>query len=404
MNRFKSTPKFSFNLNPYHALALGILFVSLLRGIRFPNLWSYTHFLFNYNFGFVKRGLLGEIVSRLDNPYFISYNFFLLFSLTIFIINIILLYLLITDFIKNNKHILFGSALVYVSGLGIVFLAHTIGYSDQIGLLITLITLKIQGFYKKLLFIFPATIFALLTHEAFLILFFPTIFISLLLSIEKREKNKFVLFALFSVFSLSLAFLASHFTLSPQKTQAIYNSLASQTDIPLRKDAFNVLYQDARSNYQHMQYVWTARERLVQLVQSLMVTLPSLALFIYITYHILKQAQAKSHIIILAILASISPLLLHFFAWDMHRWNTLAITSSFLVLYATYASKRNPPISLRFSKNIYAIFVFLLFLNGISQIDLFDRYYVKLFPFFEHQQYIASLLFGRDVFPHIPLY
>lgn len=40
-------------------LVMFVFVLCLLRGVRFPNLWGYTHFLFNYDFGFSKRALVG---------------------------------------------------------------------------------------------------------------------------------------------------------------------------------------------------------------------------------------------------------------------------------------------------------------------------------------------------------
>ena len=37
------------------ALVVILFLYSILRGIRFPNLWAATHFYFNYDPGFIKR-------------------------------------------------------------------------------------------------------------------------------------------------------------------------------------------------------------------------------------------------------------------------------------------------------------------------------------------------------------
>ena len=77
MRHIKSIMNSNFEIKPYCFVILAIFFLSILRGIRFPNIWSYSHFLFNYDFGFTKRGLIGEIISQVNNPYLISYEFFL---------------------------------------------------------------------------------------------------------------------------------------------------------------------------------------------------------------------------------------------------------------------------------------------------------------------------------------
>ena len=126
-----------FNPRIWYASILAILFLNILRGIRFPNMWSYTHFLFNYKFGFTRRGLIGEAVSRLDNPYLISYDFFVLFSLIIFCINMLLISVIIREFVYSQNLLLIGCSIIFSSSLGIVFLSHSVGYFDHIGLLAT---------------------------------------------------------------------------------------------------------------------------------------------------------------------------------------------------------------------------------------------------------------------------
>jgi hypothetical protein len=59
-----------------------VLLFSILRGIRFPNIWSYSHFLFNYDFGFTKRSLVGALIGLLGHPYLITYDFFFRFATT----------------------------------------------------------------------------------------------------------------------------------------------------------------------------------------------------------------------------------------------------------------------------------------------------------------------------------
>ena len=402
MRHIKSIINSNLEIKPYCFVILAIFFLSILRGIRFPNIWSYSHFLFNYDFGFTKRGLIGEIISQVNNPYLISYEFFFIFSLAIFAINVILLSIVIRDFVNSRNPVLIGSSLVFVSSVAVVFLSHSIGYFDHIGLLIALVTLKISGFYKKILFLLPSMTFALIAHEAILIIFFPVIFMSLLFSIKPEGSiKKVVTLGLFSALSFTLVLFISGFTLKPLETHKMFINLQAEIDHPLRKDAFDVLQRDSKTNYQIMQNLWSDINRFIRLIESFLVTIPVFSVFIYFSLLFLRTSKVKFGLIILSILASVSPLLLHFFGWDIHRWNTLAVTTSFLMLYVVHSSKTNNQ-SVAISRNIYPIFLLLIFLNGISQIGLFDGYYVKQFPFFEHQGYIFNLISGKEVFPYVP--
>ena len=60
-----------------------ILVMTILRGLRFPNIWSYSHMFFDYEFGFMRRGLIGAILSLIDKPMLYTYASHLYLSLII---------------------------------------------------------------------------------------------------------------------------------------------------------------------------------------------------------------------------------------------------------------------------------------------------------------------------------
>lgn len=403
MRHVASMMKIEFDTRTCFLVIAAVFFFSILRGIRFPNIWSYCHFLFNYDYGFTKRGLLGGITGLFDSPFLISYEFFFMISLAIFAANVILLNLVIWNFLKSRNPVLAGSSLVFVSSLAVVFLSHSIGYFDHVGLLITLITLTLGGFYRKLIFLLPAMTIALLTHEAILALFFPVIFMSLLFSINAEDRlKKMVALGFSSAMFVALALFISSNSLDPIEAHTMYTELQSEIEHPLQKDAFDVLHRDAVANVRIMQRRWSAYARAVRLMESSLVTIPVCLVFIYLTAGFLRTIKATIGTRLLAVLASVSPLLLHALAWDMHRWNSLAVTTSFLMLYVVHKVRADhQPVAV--SRIVYPVFVIMIFLNGISHIDLFDGYYVKQFPFVEHQQYIVHLFSGKEAFPSIPV-
>ena len=379
-----------------------ILGLSILRGIRFPNIWSYSHFLFNYEFGLVKRGLIGEIIKHFNSPWLSSYDFFVIVSALILIANIVLLSLLIRDLLNSKNWVLIGCSVMFVSSLAVVFLSHSIGYFDHIGLLITLVTIKINSFSKKVLFLLPSLTFALLVHEAIAIIFFPVIFMSLLFDMQAENKrHQFTWLILLSTLVVIFTWFVSNSTIKKSEAREMYSNLQTKTGYALRKDAFNVLHRRGKDNLIIMNKIWFQAKRLHQLIESLLVILPVLLTFMYLTIYMLKKSNTKIYLVILAILASLSPQLLHVFGWDMHRWNTLTITTSFLIWYVVYRS-RNRLLLTELPNGIYPIFILITFLNGISTIELFDNYSVKSFPFTEHQAYIVNVITGNESFPYLP--
>ncbi len=396
------TLRLDYRPSLWNFVVFTILCLSILRGIRFPNIWSYTHFLFNYEFGLVKRGLIGKIIKHFNSPWLASYDFFVIVSALIFITNIMLLSLLIRDWLKSKNLVLIGCSVIFVSSLAVVFLSHSIGYFDHIGLLITLVAIRINGFGKKILFLLPSLTFALLVHEAIAIIFFPVIFMSLLFDIQMENKgHQFTWLILLSTLVVIFTWLVSNSTIKKSEALEMYSNLQTQTGYTLRKDAFNVLHRRGRDNLIIMNKIWFQTKRLHQFRESLLVILPVLLTFMYLTVYMLKKSNTKIYLVILAVLASLSPQLLHVFGWDMHRWNTLTITTSFLMWYVVYRS-RNRLLLIELPNGIYPIFILITFLNGISTIELFDDYSVKSFPFTEHQAYIVNVITGKESFPYLP--
>lgn len=391
----------------WYVVAYAILFLSVLRGIRFPNIWSYTHFLFNYDFGFIKRGLIGEIIGQFNNAYLMSYDFFLIFSMTVFSINVVLTSLLLKDLIDSREPVFIGCSLLFSSSLAVVFLSHSVGYFDHIGLLIALITLKTSGFYKKIVFLSVSMPFVLLTHEAVLIIFFPVIFMSLLFGIEAegrvRKMKKVLILGLFSASSLAIVFFVANHTLEESEARQMYESLQANIRHPLRQDAFDVLHRNSKDNLDIMKNARSGKKNLKKLALSFIITAPVFIVFVCFSTLILKKSKVEFHLTALSVLASLSPLAMHLFGWDIYRWNTLTVTTGFLMLYVVYVSKfKNQPVAI--SGHVCPIFVFLIFLNGVSSISLFDGFIVKQFPFVEHLKYIADLICGKEMFPDVPLH
>lgn len=375
---------------------------SILRGIRFPSAWSYTHFLFNYNFGFIKRGLVGEIISFFNSPYLMSYDFFFYFSITILITNFILIATLVKDLIDSKNPILMGCAIIFVTGLTIAYLSHIIGYFDHIGLLLTLISLKINGFYKKFFFLLISMPIAVLIHEGILIMFFPIIFMSLVFSIKVNDEKitKKVLFLIvFSILMFGITLVINKSTLSVEDTYKMYESLQEKVEYSPREDTFSVLKTTLEDNLLIMKHAWFEHTfiALQEMGFSLIVTAPIFLFFIYFSTLILKQSKCNFYLIILSVLASISPLVLHIIALDGHRWNILTITTSFLMLYLIYKLKFKAIFLQSPSTTIYPILIFMIYFSSSSSIVLFDNYKLINFPFREHVVYIFNLFNFYDL-------
>jgi len=392
-------------------LATGLLALfTVLRGIRYPSSWTYTHYLFNYDFGFVKRGFVGAVVGVFNTPALYTYESFFVFTVLISLANIVLLALVLRDFINSGQPALLGAALVFVSSMGLVYLAHTVGYFDHIGLLLTLIALRITDFNKKLIYLCFAMLLALLIHEGNLIMFFPVMFMSLVLSSGLAKtikpdtaalKKRFVLIGVFALAVLVTAQFMSQARHDGATIKAMMDRDIAEANYPIRKGAYGVMNSHTRYAVKQMIPMWQDPERYPKMAKSLAVTLPAALFFIYLTVIMLRRQSVHRYLIILAVLAALSPLVLHALAYDLERWNTLMVATSFLMLAAAFAAdpesaKALPP------QRVLPLALVLVAVQCVSTTKLMDGQEVENFPFTAHREYISDFMSGKETFPWEP--
>jgi hypothetical protein len=394
----------------FYALALVTILYSVLRGLRSPNLWSATQFLFNYDFGFSKRGLVGTLLARMDLPVLYSYEFFFWSSFALFGANLVLLVCLCAQAVRRHHWPLGCAVVVYFSGMGVVFLAHTVGYVDHLGLFVALVALGIRAFWPRLAFVALFFSLALLIHEGGFLIFGPFLALALWLQIPtggpgiKRRS----LLALVVVISAE-ALLVGSATLSQPAAEDMYTSLQGHADYPLRRDAFDVLTRSLFTNMAITASKWHEPFFVSATATSVPVVLPSIAFMLWLTHSALRAERRRGPaLVIFAYVASLSPLVMHLFGWDGVRWNTLAVTTSFLVLLAVVTATSSPasgdvptsPISR--SPWLFPACAFLVLFNLGTSVTLFDGFDVQSFPFGNHVSYLRDLWSGHASFPVLP--
>ena len=382
-----------------------LLAINILKGSRFPNIWSYTHYLFNYHHGFVKRGLIGELIRFINIDYINSYEFFVIISFLIFSISIVLILILsILSLRKNNLYVILA-LIIYYSSVSTVFLSHTVGYFDHLGLILTLSILIINKFSIKYITAVIGTAICILTHEAFFIIYFPIIFLSLSEDITYKDYKRTILLMLLFLGALLLTYSLSRAILPESIVGESYNQAQIKTTVPLRTDAFQVQSRDGDDNLLIMNKLWGNGKRWASLLLSILTTLPSTIFIYFVTVKFMKANGRSFTLIALATLASFSPLLLHFTGWDMDRFNSLTILTSFLVfiIFTSPSGRIKEPISMNLSFNAVLFFSLLFILNLSTDIRLFDGYKIELFPFINKINYLYDYFLHGKNFIEIPV-
>lgn len=371
------------NRNIWYWVCCAIMVINLMRAIRFPTNWTYTQFLFNYDLGFCKRGLIGELVRQLNLPVLYTYDFFAAVNIFILIINLLLITSMFVGLTKHGQKIFILSAILYATSLAICMQANTVGYAEQIGLLITLVAIKIKTFRIKLLFIAISGPFLALVHEAVIVIYYPILIISLFFDIDEQKKPYALkLIVIYSIFLLALTFFVANSALNSAGITNMAHSIsvkmgAQNSPQPQALDLLNRTIQD---NLSTMQAIWGDAKWQLALLASFLVTFPTAIMLLYICNYLLTNNGIKTKLKNLSLIAACSPLLLHLLAWDFNRWNTLLITNSFILLYIL--QKKLKQVQLNSLNQLEPLFIFLFFLNGSSSLLLFGTSQVRQFPFF----------------------
>jgi hypothetical protein len=390
-------------------VALVTILYSVLRGLRSPNLWSATQFLFNYDFGFSKRGLVATLLARWDLPVLYSYDFFFWCSFALFAANLLLLIWLCARAVRRDQWALGCAVVVYFSSMGVVFLTHTVGYADHLGLLVALAALAIRSFWPRLTFVALFFSLAILVNEGGFLIFGPFLALALWLQLPEGRPDirTWCLLALGVLISAEVLVVGSA-TLSPAAAGDMYRSLQGRADYPLRSDAFDVLTRGLSMNMAITGSKWHEPFFVTATTTSVPVVLPAIAFMLWLTHSALRAARRGPALVAFAYVASLSPLAMHLFGWDGVRWNTLAVTTSFLVLLAVVTATSSPDSSAvpasaaNRSPWLFPACVFLVLFNLGTSVTLFDGFDVQSFPFRNHVAYLRDLWSGHASFPVLP--
>lgn len=380
------TPPMPYKTSTWFWVCAAVFLVSVTRGVRMPGDWAYTHFLFNYEAGFIKRGLVGEIFHTLNPTYSNNYLWFNAVNITLLICVIASLLHCLYTLINRKNTLLTAAALLFASSLSPVYLAHTIGYFDVIGVFAVILLTQILGSRYSQWLVLPITIVCLLIHESFFIIFFPLLFVHVVFFQKNHgRKAMFLLGSGYAATSFGIAFLLANYALLDAASRAILQDhLIEIASIPLRYDGFSVLVRRIGDNYGIMEPSFFS---LWANIESLPVTLPTAIVLNMVIWKIVRPHHSATTTLVIC-LASFSPLAMHILAWDTHRWNALMITTSFLNLCNVARHYPIPKI-----QPPYPILVLLIFLNGASTIGLFESHEVKQFPFFDE---IYETLLGYE--------
>ncbi|MEQ9643575.1 MAG: hypothetical protein RIM84_26385 [Alphaproteobacteria bacterium] len=366
-------------------LACAALIFSILSGIRLPNIWSLTHFLFDYSEGVIKRGLIGEVL-QFFLGHSISYGILALLCYTIGVIWLILLVMKIRATAAHDHHIWLLTAVVVVSP-GFVFLFHEIGYFDHISLIIVFLCFLLPAGCLGLIGRTLLCIVMVVIHETFFVLFFPTVVVEYWIRAAVTRQRGTLIAVLLLVAPPAVAAYVMVDTMLPANRHAAYiehiDSRAENFEV--RTAAVKVLFRDGDRNMALNAKVWKNRKRWVDAFAATIFLLPLPFALIALSWNHLWRMQLPSQTRLLlgtAVgLGAISPLFLNFIAWDLWRFFCLSQVSAFLIVVAVVGNSSLPLFPSRFvGAAKYGLVVFAV-AGAATVVPLFDGYIVEKPPY-----------------------
>ncbi|MBW7674089.1 glycosyltransferase family protein [Chryseobacterium chendengshani] len=355
------------------------LVFSVLKTVRFPNDWSEAHWMLDYRFGFIKRGLAGEIFGLL----------FAKTELSIVILSAVILFLLYTvlvliavrktDILKQGITYDFMFYVLFFLSQYIVFSAHLIGYLDHLIFLMTFLVIFLIR--KKMIFL--SSIFvtiAVLIHEISFFLMLPICFFTLILmefkNYDQILKNvlvtrickRSVLFLLLPlVATVTVSIYQEMYGMSYyEKIVSYLKSITFINDAPAHTVAS--AYTEKFSYYLKMESPHFF-QRIFVSTCSLLYGIPIL----FMGFLMYKKFKKNNLYLLMSLgVCVLIPLLLHAIAWDTYRiWSF-----PFMILFLGYwvLSSENKSDTSSSKVPLWMLFIFILCLILVSMFanPLFD--------------------------------
>lgn len=425
----------------FFTVTAALLFlVSVLKGIRMPNAWAATHMTFNYSHGFVRRGLVGELLRLVGGGRLYRYGSLACLAFAFAAVGAVALVLAIrrtSSTLRDGDQAFRAAVLVVAASPAVVFLAHIVGYFDHLGIAfasgLLLLWRRVRSDYVAACSLAVVGVLFALIHESLVLMFVPALTFGLLCRIvasgsgqnqtevghSSRTPAARVAAFVAALGAAAVAFVAttavSATGTKPAATiQALQISTAPLVDFPLRGDAFDVLSRSMKENaFKLMPYHWSFAANRRYLVRSLVAALPGLAFLLWCGIRRIRRVPfstfGRRTLLVLFPLVSLGPLSLNVLGWDSARWSAAAILASFTSVTALYLfgpSPHPPPSSLSSPPRDSALpltctlaaAAIVLGLSTNYPDFLFDGYVVQWFPFDAQLESFFGLLMNGEKF------
>ncbi len=283
-----------------------------------------THWLFNYEHGFIKRGLVGEVLrlsgAEVTLQSLTAYQYAIILAASAAFLAVILWFVLKNCIAGQRWHnaTIFAVALLLMTASGTLHqLIYEFGRFDAFGLIalcaVFACTRLLPGGLSLVVTLF-LTVISILIHEALFLWVAPIAFWLWYFHAPSGQRRVWPIFvfggvALCTVLIAGTSSYGDHFTFEEMRAQ-----LAARSDIPIVDQSLIVQFRSLDENIEDSaQYLLTHR-RLIGSLIALVAALP------YVAVIVLSVEKARRVHMIWAFLAAFTPLALYVVGHDHGRW------------------------------------------------------------------------------------
>jgi len=302
----------------------------------FEKLYAASHWALSYDYGLIRRGLVGTImkvwipiitIEDVHHTALIAYCIFLVFLLVAF-------YLLLRYKEKNGQ--LFRLILIFLANPATIsLLASDLGRFDLFLIMITFLSMTLLLLNRHVWLIPILMIMAMFIHEGFLIMYAPTIAATIIFVYlwNKREK-KILVTLVFSAVSVVAALLVLYKygrpTLGYDEFSRLIQSRATFCVTPL---STGECYFSIKDHYHLASSSLYDAEAIANFFVALLILSPVFLILLNLWSHVLRNCGAQCRVCKLFFLATLSGLMVIPIATDYGRWLSAVIFCNFFAIF-----------------------------------------------------------------------
>jgi hypothetical protein len=312
----------------------------LLSAIRWPQIYSISHMVITYHFGFGKRGLIGTILQLIDRP---PYHYVTLawMAFAVFALWMITLTIAAWRDMTRDTGLAVAFVLFFLSS-GFASLVCDVGRGEHFGLLMALPCLLAPVRMPWLLVRAALLVVAVLMQEANFLIVAPLVAFDVWLGSVPRARFRPALCAAATVLPATLlTWYLGNLKTACDTTAATEYFRHMAADFQVQPVPVATLCVDGAANFHLvLQALWSVGTAAVTVPLALSVALPSMLFNLFLARRVLRGSATG---VVAAVAVSLAPLALLIVGADVVRFVTLIQITSLLALLSTIKRLGIPP-------------------------------------------------------------